>query len=421
MLRLLLALLVLTAAGCSGSAEGAYTDGMNLETAGDYAGAADAYVLALERDRTLPNVAGRLAVAGREAIARHVATANTPDLEAAATAYLEADDLVTRAANVGVDLERPETFDRDRDDALEAAVGRAHDRARAALEAGDYAAAVEATDRARSFRPTASEAGSPDRTTADAYTRWTDAELRDGRFRSALSRADAGLAVLETDDLLDLRLAVLEAGTLVVAVFPAEGNADELFLRDLGDALVEDHLLPPPPFVGVVDPVEVRRWERRERGRRSPGLADSRRRLGDAARDVEADLGVVAVVSGIDEQTTRGRESPETATLRGSERRVTYQIRRDEIDLEGDLDVVVVDADGRLVCEERVRRSVEERVEVARYDGDWEDLDLSRSERRRFAADVRERALEAGMARLRDALSSAAADRVASCVGRQVP
>ncbi len=423
MSRLLaLAALVLVASACGGSAEGAYSDGMDFETAGDYAGAADAYALALERDRDLPNVAGRLTIAGREAITQYLAAANTTDLEAAATAYLQADALIERAGALGIDLERPATFEGDRDAAFQEAVRDLYGRGRGALADGEYADAIDLTERARRFDPAGRSAVSLDGTIADAHGDWAEADLEAGRYRSALGRVDDAIAAgPERDDLLDLRLAVLEAGTVVVAVFPAEGDADELFLRDLSDAMVEDHMLPPPPFIGVVDPSEVRRWERRERGRRRPDLGDSRRLLGEAALEVGADMGIVAVLGPIEESITRGRERNETATVRSTSARATYQQRRDEIDLEAGLDIVIVDAAGRLVCEETVRRSVEESVDVASYNGDWQDLELSRAERRRFASDVRDLALEAGMGRLRDVLATAAADRVTACVGRQVP
>ena len=94
---LALSLLVTLAWGCA-SAEDAYVDGMEHETAGDYAAAADAYATALERDRGLPNVAGRLAVAGREAVRRWIAQASGAGPEPAAEAYLAAQALVDRAA-----------------------------------------------------------------------------------------------------------------------------------------------------------------------------------------------------------------------------------------------------------------------------------------------------------------------------------
>lgn len=412
--------LLLVAVGC-GSAEGAYTDGMELETAGEYARAAEAYALALERDRDLPNVAGRLAVAGREAISRAVAEAAGADPEGAAEAYLRADALVVRAGGVGVDLDRPATFEADRDAALARAVDAVYARAEAHVQARDFASAVRSLGDARRFRPSPARQSDLDALARGAYRDWAEDDLADGRYRDALGHADAALALGESDALLDLRAEILYQGTIVVAVLPPEGNDDELFLRDLGDAIVEDHLAPPPALVVLVDPAEVRRWERTQRGRRGPDLADSPRRLGEAADDLGADLGAVVAVGPIDEQTTRGRESAETAAVRGSSARATFYVREDELQLSATADVVAAAPNGRVACDETVRREVEVEVDRARYDGDWRDLDLSRADRRRFADDAVERARVEAMGRLRDALASALADRISACAGRLVP
>lgn len=422
-----LALFVLAASllwGC-GSAEGAYADGMELETAGDYVGAAEAYALALERDRDLPNVAGRLAVAGREAIAWYLAQARSGDAESAAASYLAADALSIRAGAVGVDLARPATFATDRDAALAEAVDALIGQSDAAFRAGDYQQAVARLDRARGFRPSAADLDAIDRRAVDAYGEWAEEDLAAGRFRAALSRVDAATALGVSslaDQLDEFRSFVLDAGTIVVAVFPTEGDADEaLFLRDLGDALVEDHLVPAPVFVGVVDPAEVRRWERAQRGRRGPDLSDSPRRLGEAALDVGADLGAVAILGPMSEETIRGTAKTETAEVRGTSTRASYTVREDELRLGAEADVLVVDASGRAVCDETVRRDIRHAFDTASYDGDWRALDLSRSARRLFVDDVVAVARDEARDRLRDALAAALADRITACASRQVP
>ena len=416
-----LLLTALFVAGCA-SASDAYRSGMERETAGDYASAADSYVTSLERDGSLPNVRGRLEVAGREAVRRAITRAGTLDPEGAAQAWLDADALVRRAAGVGVDLERRPTFDADRDAALALAVEDLHDRADAALASGDFAGSIDRLNRARAFRPTATEAAALDQTAVEAYRQWGAADLGAGRFRAALSRADAALAVAEDDDLLDLRAAVLDAGTVLVAVLPAESDdAPEAFLRDLADVVVEESLAPPPLFVALADPAEVRRWERAQRGRRGPALADAPRRVGDAAADLGVDLAFVVSLGPLVEAETAGEPVRQRAETRAGAP-ATYTTRDVELTLSARGRVVGVEAGSqRDACDAPVRASVEEPYVRAGYDGDWRTLDLPRAARAGFADDVDDQAYARALDRLRDALAAEVAEAVAACAGRQVP
>ena len=296
--------------------------------------------------------------------------------EGAALEWLRADALVSRCAAVGVDLQRRPSFDADRDAALALAVDDLRQQAAAALGAGDFPAAVDRLNRARAFRPTASEARALDALALDTFGRWAAADLDGGRFRAALAHADAGLAVAETDALLDLRAAVLDAGSVWVAVLPAESDdAPTAFLRDLDDVVSEDRLAAPPAFVEVVDPAEVRRWAR---GRRSgPALADSPRRIGQAAADLGADLGVVAAVGPVTDDESLGAPRPVSAEVRGGGA-ATYVRRRVTLTASAQARVVGVEpGSSRPVCDDTASASFEVEYDRASYDGDWRDLALS--------------------------------------------
>lgn len=309
-------LLLLTAVGCA-TAKGAYTDGMSRETAGDYASAADAYATALERDPSIRNVPGRLAVAGRQAVRQHLAAAGAADPDQAALHYLAADALLGRAARLGISLDRPATFAQDRDATLDNAVAFLTEQAEAARAAGDYPAALGHLQSAAQFRPNADRQRDVESITLSVYADWADADLAAGFYRAGLEHVDQALALAPDDDpLLDLRDAILDAGTLVAAVLPAEGGeVPRAFLRDLTDALVDERLAVPPAFVALTDPADVRRWDRRER---RGALIDQPRRLADAARDLGADLGVVVAVAPIREQEVAG--DARTETVRGRDR-----------------------------------------------------------------------------------------------------
>lgn len=426
-LSLVLGVAGLSALGACASAEGAYHDGMDLEVSGDYAAAADAYIRALERDPSLPNVAGRLAVAGRESVRAHLGRAALAGPEAAADAYLAADALVRRAGGVGVDLERPATFAADLDAALDAAVVDLTDRADGRLGAGDFAGTVALLGRARAYRPTTAQAAALDDLARDAYVGWAEADLAAGRYRSALGRTEAALALgpsaaVGAEAVLDLQAAILEAGTVVAAVFPAE-EGDDLprgWLREVDDVLADDALGAPPPFVALVDPAEVRRLLRGPR-RRDVSRIGHPRIVADLARDLDADFGVAVEVGPLVRTETTGEPTDERVRLRRGGQ-ATYQRRRVRLRAEADAAFAVVDAaSGRVVCDEDVRESVTEDVDRATYSGDWRDLDLSRRERAMFADDALDQGYERALDRLRDATAEAVAERVEGCLARQVP
>ena len=417
-LRSALFLVAIAVAGCT-SARDVYRGGMDREVAGDYPAAADAYINALERDRGLQNVPGRLAVAGRQAVRVHLGRAAVQDPVEAAHSYRAAARLVRRAAAVGVRLDHPATFEADLRAAEAGAVDALAGHASARLAAQDYPGVLSALDQARAFGPDAGQSGVLDGLALRAYDGWARADLAAGRFRAALAHTEAALRMGGAPEVYGpLRLDVLDAGAVVGAVLPVEAADDvpRWFARDLFDALSEDALAPSPaPFVVLADPVEVRRWDRH--GPRSPVfLSDSPRRLADAARDLGADVGVVVYLSDVRDVRRVGEPEEQTArTRRGPA--ATYTRRRVDLTVTAHADLVAVDAAGRPVCERSVERRVVERYSRASFDGDLAALDLTRVERRAFSGDVDEAARDRALLDLRDALAAALGDEVVGCLG----
>lgn len=418
--------------GCA-SAEGAYHDGMELEVAGDYAAAADAYALALERDRDLLNVSGRLAVAGREAVARWVASASAAEPVGAADAYLAADALVVRARAVGVELERPGSFDADRDAAFSAAVETLLADAEVAVAQEGYGAALHALDRARAYRPSPAQRTALDRSARRAYAGWAEADYVAGRYRAAYGRAQSALALYAPDEpgadsVLDLLDDIVAAGTVLAAVFPAESDDDlpRGLLRDFDDVLLDDELTALPPLVALLDPAEVRRQSRREdrdvrrpiRSENRRDLIDDPRRAAAFARNLGVDVGVAVAFGPVVAERAEG-EAVEDVTAHDGDEAVTYQRRRVSLHLTARASFVAVSAvTRRVVCEGEVEEEGRDRYQAASYRGDWRDLSLSRSERALFTADddARGRLL----ADLRDDLAAELAAGVVRCLERQV-
>ena len=432
-LRYAAALLLATLVWGCASAKGAYTDGMDRETHGDYAGAAHAYALALERDRSLDNVPGRLAVAGREAVARWVAGGPALGRVETADRYLAAAALIDRAGRLGVTIERPATFTADHDAALDAAVESLVDRSRREVEAAAFRSALGTVTQAQRYRPTAEQAAALGATAFDAHVGWARFDAAAGRYRAAYDRAHGALALAPSDaaaaPLLDLIDAVVVDGTRVAAVAPAESDVDlpTGFLRDLDDVLADAALATADPFLAFLDPADVRREVRASR--RGPSrrpaerdLAGRPQRLALVARALDADAGVAVAITSAGEEITDGEPTTETARRRRGRQEVTYTVRRRTLAVTLDATVVVVDAASRrVVCEEDVRQRARDRYSVATFDGDASALDLSRDERRAFADDVDDRAADRVYADLLDQTATALAAATQRCLARLVP
>ena len=424
------ALLVLLA-GCR-TAGGVYTDAMEMETTGRMEDAARAYADALRRDPDIANARGRLVVAGREAVRQRLAAAEASGSRSgAADQMLAAEALVGEAANVGVSLDRPATFDADVRAACAAAVDALLDAGREQTGGGDYAAALGVLDRARTYRPSAERRQDLDEAARTAYGGWATADLASGRFRAALAHADAALALAapgsaDADALQRTRADVLDAGTLFAAVFPAarprtpRGDAlPDGFLRDVTDVLLDDRLAPPPLFVAFADPTETRRALRQRRD----DLGGNARLLAELTREVGADVGLVAEVDGF--AFTEAETGRRDVTFRLREGGTTVPGVRvtTEMTLRVSAALVGTLADGRRVaCDTDANAVVvSERYDTATTTADRQTLRLSDGERDLFTGDARDRLYVRLVAQLRDRLADDLGRRVAGCLCRQVP
>ncbi len=425
-----LTLLVLLA-GCR-TAKGVYTDAMGFETAGQPEPAALAYADALRRDPGLPNAAGRLRIVGTDAVAlRLSAAAGQPSRTAAADDYLAAETLVERAAAVGVPLGRPASFSRDVAAACSAAVDALLEAGRERANAGDPAAGLTFLDRARQYRPSAQQRADLDAAARDAYTSWADADLAAGRFRAALGHADQGLALAQPGSefaatLAALRADILDAGTLVAAVFPAAPprtpRGDTFprdFLRDVSDVLLDDRLAQPAPLLLVADPAEARRALRQSRG----DLSGNPRLLAELTRSLDADIGVVPELDGFALVEAETGRRDVTFRLRAGEGSAAAVRVTTEMTLRARATVVATHADGtRLACpSDDAPVSVSERYDTATTAAALETLRLSSSEREMFGAATRDRAYSRLVTTLRDRLADRLAERISACLAAQVP
>ena len=407
---------------------------MALEQSGDAAGAARAYIRSLSRDASLPNVRGRLEVAGSEAVARDLAAAERVGPAQAAEHYLAADDLIRAAQGVGVELARPASFASDLSAALDQAVEGALVAARRALDAGTYDRAIQFLDTGRRYRPSPEQAAAFDATARDAYVGWAESDLAAGRYRAALGHTDAaltlgaiGLATSITAEGLDaLRAEILDAGAVRVAVFPAESDDERLprgFLRDLSDVLLDDAFARPQPFLKTAYPGDVRRLLREGRG--TDGRFENPRLLSSLSRDLDADLGVAVEVVSLDLSTEERQRRTVAARWRGDGERGGPP-SWDRVDLRLTAEAVVaytvVDASSRrVVCTREVTERVRGDYRVAESDHDASDLRLDGDDRRLFDDDHEADEQDRILLDLHHELAETLASRVAACALQQVP
>ena len=444
-------LLTLTLAvwGCT-SARGAYDDAMQAELAGDLPTAFERYYTALRRDGDLPNARGRFGVVGRDLVSGLLTQASGARVPTqAADLYLDVERRVNRASEVGVSLRLPETFAEDRDLALADAIASLREASADAHAAGDFNGALASLNRARAYRPSASELRLLDGDARLVYSDWAEDDLARGLWRRAYANTEYALGFSDPDDdtvfrLQDLQAAILDAGSVRVAFFPlardargddrdARGSDDGErgavgrdrarmpygFAADLDDVLNDDHWTRPPLFVYAADPADVRRLVRGERD--LDRLADNRSLLAGLARDLDADLGA-AFTLGLWRQAEEVRERDVRQASTRSGQPATYDYLRVRMSAGATVSYTVVDASTRaVVCQGEVEKDVRDTVTFHEFDGDWRDLAVSRDDRRYFTDDYRAD-VEAEMALdLQTQLANAVAERVYACVGQQVP
>src|SRR4051812_6045748 len=113
MIRKLSALLVVLSLAACASANKRAEQGRELMQQGRPAEAAERYIQALKKDRTLDSARVGLRAAGAEAITGYLRTATDPVSAAdrAADSYLAVDDLAKRALEVGIYLVVPADYE----------------------------------------------------------------------------------------------------------------------------------------------------------------------------------------------------------------------------------------------------------------------------------------------------------------------
>lgn len=330
MRRFALLVVVLLGAACA-SAEKRVEQGQEAEQEGRWAEATQRYLDALRKDPEYPGARDKATKAGNRAVADYLETAK--GLEAggqydrAVTEYRRVDSLRTTCSALRVVLTVPRDYDQRRRGTFQRAYDSTADAAQAALEAGNWGAALDLYRRADSqFEPDAAriqrsrdgrlaalivgaraelEAGNEDQAQqlassaleiygADSPRSKEARELKllivEARYRSLLDQTRAAMArgsyqqaygivasaigvhgeeSPASEEARLLRDEILEKGTVHVAVatvWRTEELGDQAppeLMDRIHESLAAGHWVNPPLFVSVTDPDSVRSEMRR--------------------------------------------------------------------------------------------------------------------------------------------------------------
>lgn len=395
-LHLAVALLAVTvAAAACASAGKRYEQGVQMEQQGRSADAAERYIQALKKDRSLADARARLQQAGDQAVADFLREADADEQAGrapdAADALGRLDALRADAAAVGVQLNAPAdyasrrraTFDR----AADVAVGEAD----AAVQRRDYAEAVRWLDRAgRQWEPGPAARDRMDRARYDALYGWAQGEMAAGRYRSAYERAGlaAALRGMDNGQAGYLQREALRRGTVRVAIFPVgtiAGTRDRVpddVVPDLNDALSLDFWQRPPQWLDVIDPVAAGR-EARRHGYSRQALEPSQG--ASIGRQMGARLAVVMALDSV--RQTEGEVTTQRRAVKTRDGADTaYTVREGRMETWARVTWRVVDASGwgSVLDQGGATARSGARFRRAEYRGDWRTLDLPASDRALF-------------------------------------
>jgi tetratricopeptide (TPR) repeat protein len=377
-------------AGACASANKRLEQGMQLEQQGRAADAAERYIQALKKDRSLVDARQRLQQTGDQAMGDFLREA---DADAQAGRYADAadalghlDGLRADAAGVGVQLTVPADYATRRRDLFDRAADQAVSMANAAVQARNYTEAVRWLDRAgRQWEPGPELRGRLDRVRYDALFGWADSEMQAGRYRSAFDRAGQAAALSGYDDgrAASLQREALRRGTVRVAVFPVgtvQGTRNKLpddVLPALNRSLSDQYWSRPPQWLDVID--ESSRGGGYGRGAIEPSNAASiGQRMGarlvvvmalDSVRQTEGD-----VVT--QRRTAKTRSGADTA----------YTVREGRMETWARVSWRIVDAAGWGSALDQGTATARSTADFrsASYNGDWRTLQLPASDRELF-------------------------------------
>jgi len=387
------AVLVLAAlaAGCA-SANKRYEQGVELEQRGRPADAAQRYIDALKKDRSLADARVRLQDAGARAVEQYLAEAGGYETAGrygeAADAIRRLDGMLADAAGVGVPLNTPADYGARRRATFDHAVDQAVNEAGSAVARRDFSGAVGWLDRAvQRWEPTPAARERLGRARYDALFGWAEGEMQAGRYRAAYDRAGQALSLGGGygGDAEALQREALRRGTVRVAILPVGARAQvrdtlpqDLF-AELNDELSLNHWNRSPLWMDVIDPVATGREARRHGGARQAIDPATGAQIG---RQLGARIVVVMELDSIRRSESDVVTQRRTArTSAGADTAYTVREGRGEVWARVTYRVVDAAGYGRVLDTGTATARSSARFRRGDYKGDWHTLVLPFTDR----------------------------------------
>ncbi|HSU16303.1 hypothetical protein [Longimicrobium sp.] len=382
------AVLAAAALAACASANKRYEQGVRMEQQGRNVDAAQRYIQALKKDRSLADARARLQQSGDLAVADFLREA---DADETAQRYAEAADALARldalradAAGVGVQLAAPADYLARRRATFDRAADQAVSEASAAMERREYAEAVRWLDRAgRQWEPGPAVRGRLDRTRYDALYGWAQAEMQAGRFRSAYERAgQAATLGFDGNGMAEsLQREALRRGTVRVAIFHVgtlpntRNRLPDNVLPALNRQLADRFWRQSPQWLEVIDE-SGRAGTGYNRGALEPSQGAS------AAQRMGARLAVVMALDSV--RQTEGEVVTQRRTAKTTSGADTaYTVREGRMETWARVTWRVVDASGwgSVIDQGSATARSGADFRKAEYRGDWRTLVLPASDR----------------------------------------
>jgi tetratricopeptide (TPR) repeat protein len=381
------------------SAERRFKKGNEMENKGRFEEAARYYIKVLEKDPTWEEAPQRLENVGSQAIEillnQAYAFKSAEAYEDVVVVLNRIDDLRRRSDKVGVMLPVPSDYAGFRKEMIEAAIISLFKQAEHLEQTGDWAEAIKKLERLKRVYPLSpAQNQRADQARARVFIKWAEQDLAGEYFRAAFDHAQKAIDILGPDstsgaNALEIQEAALKAGTRTVAVLPLWSSkriADEVprgMMRELYDVLLYEYLSDPVLFIAPADPGRIHREIRRLRLRDSEITRQMAARIG---QNLYTDFVVIGSVETYQQEEKILQEKEHKVRLRSDKSLLaSYIVQKYTVKLTAEVSYQIIDSIMRRVVDNKtVNTKVSDQFRRGIYDGDYTNLDLSRSERELF-------------------------------------
>ncbi len=376
--------------------------GEAMEDAGRFEEAAQAYIRALEKDPNREDVRGRLESAGTQAVdallRRAYALESTEAYEDVLAVINRIDSLRSRSADVGVALPVPDDYAGFREEMTAAAIDSLFRQGEQAEQSGDWAGAVRSYSRLKNnYSLSSTEIRQVNEALGGSFINWAEQDLANAFYRDSFNHAQQAIDILGPDGTagmyaLEIQQAALDEGTRTVAVLPfwlenrvgrdvSRGKARELY-----DVTLYEYLDEPVLFVVFAEPGDIHREIRRLNLRDQPLSRQMAARVG---QNLGVDFVVIGWVDSFVHEENILQEETHRVPLRSDKTRLAeYVEQRYRLRITAAFAYRIIDSfTRRNLYDDTFREEVSDQFNRGIYDGDFNNLDLSRSERRLFNAE----------------------------------